>query len=112
MNPFKEPPTNHASAKLKEAGYSTGALIIECFYMHFDGKQYGPVNQTFQIPKFDGPREVSSLPIVPLEIRDDSEKIRNELLERGKKFAELSNPAKTAHKLYKGLTLDKRPEQV
>ncbi|KAI1479345.1 P-loop containing nucleoside triphosphate hydrolase protein [Daldinia eschscholtzii] len=112
MNPFKEPPTNHASAKLKEAGYSTGSLIIECFYMHFDGKQYGPVNQTFQIPKFDGAREITSLPVVPLEIKDDSENLRKELLKRGKKFAELSDPAKAAHKLYKGLTLDKRPEQV
>lgn len=80
--------------------------------MHFDGKQYGPVNQTFQMPKFDGAREITSLPVIPLEIGADSKHLRNELLERGKKFAELSNPAKTAHKLYKGLTLDKRPEQV
>ncbi|KAI2782628.1 P-loop containing nucleoside triphosphate hydrolase protein [Daldinia loculata] len=112
LKPWIEPPTNHASIKLKEAGYSTGSLIIECFYMHFDGKQYGPVNQTFQMPKFDGAREITSLPVIPLEIGADSKNLRNELLERGKKFAELSNPAKTAHKLYKGLTLDKRPEQV
>ncbi|KAI8962532.1 P-loop containing nucleoside triphosphate hydrolase protein [Daldinia sp. FL1419] len=112
ISPWRDAPTNHASAKLKEVGYSTGAFVIECFYMHFDGKQYGPVNQTFQISKFDGEREITSFPVIPLDIEDGSDSLRRELLERGRKFAELSNPVKTAHKLYNGLTLDKRPEQV
>ena len=112
LDPTRDAPSNHASSKLKDKGYSSGSFIIECFYVGFDGVQYGPVNETFQIRRFEGARAINSLPIVPLEYMADKEERRNELLERGKKFAELCNPYKAAHKQYKGLTLDKRQEQV
>ena len=80
--------------------------------MHFDGVQYGPVNETFQIRKFDGERDITSLPVFPLDCDPGKENLYAVLLERGEKFAEYSNPAKTAHKQYKGLTRDKRQEQV
>ncbi|KAI1462622.1 P-loop containing nucleoside triphosphate hydrolase protein [Annulohypoxylon moriforme] len=109
----QEVPSNHASNKLKDKGFSSGSFILECFYVSFDGTQYGPVNETYQIRRYDGARDITSLPIIPLEyMADGEEERRSKLLKRGKKFAELCNPSKTAHKQYKGLTLDKRQEQV
>ncbi|KAI0885474.1 P-loop containing nucleoside triphosphate hydrolase protein [Annulohypoxylon maeteangense] len=113
LSPQLTGPSNPASEKLKDKGFSSGSFILECFYVGFDGVQYGPVNETFQIRRFDGARDITSLPVAPLEyMAEDEEERRNKLLERGRKFAELCNPSKTAHKQYTGLTLDKRQEQV
>ncbi|KAI0544468.1 P-loop containing nucleoside triphosphate hydrolase protein [Xylaria curta] len=106
-----DPPPDHASVKLKE-GYLPGSFIIECFYIHYDGVQFGPVNETFQIPKFHGDRDITSLPIMPLRYDGQRAELRKDLLKRGNEFAKLCNPAQVAHKQYKGLTLDKRQDQV
>ncbi|KAJ6031605.1 hypothetical protein N7540_002337 [Penicillium herquei] len=107
-----DPPTNYAGFKLKEQGYSPGSFIVECFYIDFDGAQYGPVNRTFQIRKYEGEKELTSLPVYPLQCDSEPETIREAMVARGENFAVLSNPQKTAHKQYRGLTLDKHPEQV
>lgn len=106
----------HASKKLKDQGYSEGAFVIECFYIHYDSTRFGPVNATFQIRKFDGERDICQLPVVPLKCYDKEQEIRDGLLARGQKFIALANPAgvagKRAHRKYVGLTLDKNPDQV
>lgn len=107
-----DPPELHASRKLKEEGYSEGSFIVECFYFHFDGTRFGPVNTTFQIRKFEGERSIKSLPVVPLACYANAGDLREKLEERGEKYAELSNPKATAHRKYKGLTLAKNQEQV
>ncbi|KAI8954915.1 hypothetical protein F4801DRAFT_530445 [Xylaria longipes] len=108
----RDPSENLASMKLKEEGFSEGSFIIECFYIHYDGTMFGPVNKTFQIRRFDGDRNVTMLPVVPLHCYANEGEIRKGLEIRGKKFTKLSNPAARAHRKYKGLTLDKNPEQV
>ncbi|KAI0860003.1 P-loop containing nucleoside triphosphate hydrolase protein [Xylaria cubensis] len=109
---WRDPPPDHASVKLKEKGYLPGSFIIECFYIHYDGIQFGPVNETFQIPKFHGDRDITSLPIMPLRYDERCAELRKDLLKRGNEFAKLCNPEQVAHKQYKGLTLDKRQDQV
>lgn len=104
--------SNHASKKFKDEGYSEGSFIIECFYIHYDGNRFGPVNASFQIRKFDGERDIRSLPVAPLQCYQNETEIRKSLVERGQKFVELSDPKKRAHRKYHGLTLDKNPEQV
>ncbi|KAK8017692.1 hypothetical protein PG993_014018 [Apiospora rasikravindrae] len=99
-----------AARKLKDQGYSPGSFLIECFYIHFDGLRYGPVNATFQIRKFDGKRDITSLPIFPLACDKDEPRIRERLLKRGQEFATLSNAKDAAHRKYKGLTLGKTQE--
>ncbi|KAK3305667.1 uncharacterized protein B0T15DRAFT_396394 [Chaetomium strumarium] len=103
---------NRASTKFKDDGYSEGSFIIECFYIHYDGTRFGPVNASFQIRKFDGERDITALPVVPLQWYENKDEIRKRLLERGDKFKQLSHPKERAHRRYKGLTLDKNPEQV
>ncbi|KAJ5613894.1 hypothetical protein N7528_007548 [Penicillium herquei] len=105
-------PANYAGLKLKDQGYSPGSFIVECFYIDFDGVQYGPVNRTFQIRKYEGERDLKSLPVYPLQCDSNHESVRKAMVARGDNFAVLSNPQKTAHKQYRGLTLDKHPEQV
>jgi hypothetical protein len=107
-----DPPSNHASIKLKDKGYIPGSFVLECFFIHFDGHQYGPVNETFTISKFYGLRELESLPVVPLECDPKKDQILRDLLSRGRKFVKLSNPREAAHKKYCGLTLDTRQDQV
>ncbi|KAJ5548559.1 hypothetical protein N7513_005793 [Penicillium frequentans] len=107
-----DPPANYAGVKLKDQGYSVGSFIVECFYIDFDGTQYGPVNRTFQIRKYEGERDMTALPVYPLQCDPQHESIHEAMVTRGESFAILSNPQKTAHKQYRGLTLDKHPEQV
>ncbi|KAK8137257.1 hypothetical protein PG984_005197 [Apiospora sp. TS-2023a] len=101
-----------AARKLKDQGYSPGSFFIECLYIHFDGLRYGPVNATFQIRKFEGKKEITSLPIFPLACDENEQNIRNRLLKRGQEFATLANSKAAAHRKYKGLTLGKTQELV
>ncbi|KAI8630080.1 hypothetical protein F5Y19DRAFT_431078 [Xylariaceae sp. FL1651] len=109
---FGKAPENHASKKLKDDGFSEGAFVIECFYIHFDGSRFGPVNTTFQIRKFADARDINTLPVVPFQCCAAKDETRKRLMARGKKFTELSGPGTSAHRKYKGLTLDRNPEQV
>ncbi|KAJ4186619.1 hypothetical protein NW767_012584 [Fusarium falciforme] len=110
--PVMRTPSLLASEKLKKEGYSHGSLVLECFYIHFDGIHFGPANRTFHIRRFDGERPINSLPIVPLKFYKDAQETREKLLHRGREFAKLANPKVRAHRKYKGLTLDKNQEQV
>jgi Domain of unknown function (DUF7025) len=105
-------PEEVASNKLKDEGYTREAFVLECVYFDFDGTQFGPILKTFIIRKFEDEKEITSLPVYPLTLDPNHVKLRQKLLERGERFAVLSNPLKTAHKQYQGLTIDKQPEQV
>lgn len=110
LSPHQDAPSTSAATKLKNKGFSLGSFIIECFYIHFDGLQYGPVNETFQIRKFEGRRNISSLPVTPFDCDPKRSDVRERLLRRGNKFAELAS--RPAHRKYKGLSLGERKEQV
>lgn len=101
-----------ASRKLEDQGYSPGSFLLDCFYIHYDGVRYGPVNVTFQIRKFDGKKAITSLPIFPIDCDKNKQNIREMLLKRGQEFANLSNANAASHRKYRGLTLDKTPELV
>ncbi|KAJ6035827.1 P-loop containing nucleoside triphosphate hydrolase protein [Penicillium herquei] len=110
---FNNPPENPASVKLKDQGYSMGSFILECFYISFDGTRFGPVNVTFQIRKFEGEKDITSFPVFPLICHSKAVEVKEKLLRRGRTFANLSNTKSTAHRKYKGPTLDrKRREYV
>lgn len=55
---------------------------------------------------------ITSFPVVPLRCYENEEELRRKLLVRGVKFTKFSNSRATAHREYKGLTLDKNQEQV
>lgn len=99
---------------------------VVCIYIDFDGKAIGPVCQTFEIPRFDGEKDVTALPVYPLRFcgswrrRDFSEvqwkhveglsddlKFRYRLVARGQKFLEA---AAVKQMYYTGPTLDTRED--
>lgn len=104
-------------------------VAIPCVYIHFDGTHLGPVLETFSIKKFDGEKEVTSLPIYPLRsqvlkdlvsrnlhaqqenkketIDNRLAELQRRLIERGKKYVEV---AAVKHMYYTGITVDKRDE--
>ncbi|RDL36239.1 Uncharacterized protein BP5553_06851 [Venustampulla echinocandica] len=88
------------------------ALIIECVSFEFDGHQYGPVQKTFLIRKYDGEKPIASLPIYPLAFAPDRDQIWERLIKRGNFYLQLSRVDKPAHKHYSGLTLDEPREEI
>ncbi|KAG9496850.1 hypothetical protein J7337_011638 [Fusarium musae] len=78
---------------------------IEGKYMEFDGKRFGYGNTSVEIDGFQGAKKVKSLPCYPLEYHHNEQKLRLDLIERGKKFASLSG---VHYKSYKGIAFMKR----
>lgn len=120
---YAEPRGKHAKPYVED-------VTIYCVYIHFDGTNLGPVLETFNIKKFDGEKSVTSLEIYPLrfhvlrdlEVRTAKNKqapefdslvaakvadLRQELIERGKLFVEVTG---VKHMYYSGLTVDTRDE--
>ncbi|KAH8743077.1 hypothetical protein BGZ57DRAFT_779382 [Hyaloscypha finlandica] len=78
---------------------------IHCVYVDFDGEKLGPVTETFEIPRFDNDKPVTSLPIYPLRFAKETN--RELLIKRGEMLLEV---IRVKPMYYTGLTLDKRDE--
>ncbi|KAK7449875.1 hypothetical protein Landi51_05592 [Colletotrichum acutatum] len=61
-------------------------LVLDCYYLDFDGKKFGPVYHRFDIQPFENNRDVSSLEVFPIAYAADSETILNELSKQGEDF--------------------------
>ncbi|KAI1748400.1 hypothetical protein F4782DRAFT_361416 [Xylaria castorea] len=81
-------------------------VTVDCAYIDFDGKQFGPVSVSFGILPFGGLKDIKSLPIYPLRLAKDAN-LHDKLVARGKM---LINIAKFKPMYYMGLTLDTRDE--
>ncbi|KAG5946035.1 hypothetical protein E4U59_004699 [Claviceps monticola] len=79
--------------------------VVEGKYLEFDGKRFGLGSITEEIADFHGTRKISSLPFYPLSYHKDEPKMRQMLIERGKKFVSLSG---VYLKEYSGLAYMKR----
>lgn len=88
------------------------ALIVECHSYEFDGNNYGPMQKTFTIQKYEGERPITSLPVYPLEFAPGWKDIRQRLIVRGDLYIQLSRADKVTHKHYTGLTLDEPRHEV
>ncbi|KAH6617425.1 hypothetical protein F5144DRAFT_596448 [Chaetomium tenue] len=104
---------------------ATRPFSITCLYIDFDGKSLGPVSKVFDIKRFDGERDVTSLEVYPLrfhpvkkdEFSDSewkelealpaNERYRHKLIRRGAKFLDV---ASVKHMYYAGPTLETRDE--
>lgn len=82
-------------------------LVIDCFYIDFDGKGFGPVSFKIAIKPYNGLKSISELSAYPLIFDDhhkrgDTVPLADLLADRGKKFEELVS---VSHRIYKGLSL-------
>lgn len=85
------------------AKYSkTTPFVIDCFYVDFDGKNFGPLPQKFMLAEFEGEKPITSLEVFPLRFDDNPKNTERLLAKRGKRFAKL---ARVDHKYYSGKTV-------
>lgn len=82
---------------------------IEGKYVEYDGKRFGYGTLFEEIPEFRGAKKITSLPCYPLAYRKDKEKVRDSLIERGKKFVALNG---VHFKAYSGMAFMKRKKDV
>lgn len=63
-------------------------LTIRAYYVDFDGDRYGPSEALMNIKEYSGEKDIRSLYVYPLRYEKDAERdrIKKELLERGKQF--------------------------
>ncbi|KAF2683996.1 hypothetical protein K458DRAFT_339090 [Lentithecium fluviatile CBS 122367] len=62
---------------------------IEGRYLEYDGKVFGLGDHFVQIAAFKGHKKIANLPAYPLDHHKDPETLREQLVERGKKFVSL-----------------------
>ncbi|KAM0522519.1 hypothetical protein ACHAPE_002110 [Trichoderma viride] len=94
-------------------------ITLHCVYIDFDGKQLGPVYQTFTIEKFDGEKAIAALDAYPIRFASGGFRVRNgntetgemyyrrNLVERGKVFVDVAH---IKHMHYNGFALETRDE--
>ena len=80
----------------------TSPFVIDCFYIDFDGTNFGPLPQKFMLEDYDGEVPINSLEVFPIKFDDDTQKTEKSLVRRGRKFVKLAN---VDHKYYSGRTL-------
>lgn len=116
---------NNAYKRKDDAESEPAEFTLHCSYIDFDGKYIGPVLRTFEIKRFDGEREITSLEVYPLrfhklkqsdfnftpqnELEDlpDQGRCRANLIRRGAKFVQV---AAIKHMYYSGPTMIVREE--
>lgn len=91
---------------------SKGAFFVECYSYDFNGTQYGPVRTMFEIRRYEGLRYITSLPVYPLWFDSDPQRERIRMARRGEKFMALAQINRSAHKSYRGLSLDEHAEEI
>jgi hypothetical protein len=100
------PPPGQPRAQIESAGAYSLNFHVDCVYLDFDGHLYAPGYKTSVIRKYEGEKAVTSLPIFPIAFGPNHVKFRRRLAARGDTWLQLTQPGKSTHKHYTGLTLD------
>lgn len=94
----------------KECSFMKGQWYsMEGRYLEYDGKSFGMGNMSADVEHFKGPRKISSLACYPLKYHRDPEGVKNQLIERGKKFVSLQG---MNYKVHKGMAFYKKRRSV
>lgn len=78
---------------------NSSPLLLDCYYLDFDGTSYGPVQQRFFIHHFDGTKSIDALDIQLISRLPQAKKIVESLSEQGHHFLQST---KVCRKQYKG----------
>lgn len=101
---FKIEYANKESSFMKGQWYS-----IEGRYLEYDGKSFGMGTMSVEVEQFKGPRKISSLACYPLRYHKDCDKMKQHLIERGKKFVALKG---MNYRFHKGMGFYKKKRQI
>ncbi|KAF2101519.1 hypothetical protein NA57DRAFT_34333 [Rhizodiscina lignyota] len=94
----------------KEQSFIRGEWYsIEGRYLEYDGKHFGLGDFSINVDSFKGPRKITSLATYPLQYHKEPEKVKEQLVERGKKFVMMQG---MNYKFHKGLAFVKKKKAV
>lgn len=82
---------------------------VEGRYLEYDGKTFGMGTMEVEVEQFKGPRKISSLACYPLKYHKDSEALKQQLIDRGKKFVALKG---MNYRFHKGMGFYKKKRQI
>lgn len=81
-------------------------FCMMCYYIDWTSKSYSPVSHEIEIKPFDNEKDITSLEVYPAGYHENFDPIRQQLLERGRKFLKLTKPT---HMSYYGRTYNSHP---
>jgi hypothetical protein len=88
---------NHCEEKTRRGG--TKYLYVDARYLNTDGKVLGEATAGIEIDRSRGARRIELLPAYPLQYHPEQDKVREELIHCGRKFASLMG---LHHRQYEG----------
>ena len=77
------------------------SFVIDCYYIDFDGENFGPVPRKFAIQEYEGEQEIDTLQPFPAKFDKNHHETEKMLIKRGKCFVKLT---RVSHKKYTGLS--------
>ncbi|KAI9841976.1 MAG: hypothetical protein M1837_007542 [Sclerophora amabilis] len=94
----------------KESSFMRGTWYsIEGRYLEYDGKSFGMGTLDVDVESFKGARKITGLATYPLKYHKDEEKLKQQLIERGKKFVALKG---MKYRFHKGMGFYKKKRAV
>ncbi|KAL8640750.1 MAG: hypothetical protein Q9228_002361 [Teloschistes exilis] len=96
----------------EESVSAMNVYTVDVFYCDFDGQKFGPVEKRLQLVSYEGEKSIVDLPLHPLRFRKDADQFKHMMLERGRKFQDLSIPNVYPHREYNGLSIGEPQEQI
>lgn len=104
------------SSDYPEISVQISPFVIDCYYLDFNGRVYGPNSERFTIESCDGDQEITSLAIYPLEYAKECDLIKSNLIRDGKRFQQLTDTSGSTRKhtveYYSGWTLPPAPNSL
>ncbi|PNS14797.1 hypothetical protein CAC42_2026 [Sphaceloma murrayae] len=89
-----------------EGGGWQGSFGVQCWRLEFDGHAFIPVVRTFGIRRYEGLKDITSLPVFPLKFERKWQDIRASLLQRGERYITHSKRGNNSHLRYLGPDCD------
>ncbi|KAK7436800.1 ATPase [Colletotrichum acutatum] len=78
------------AVKARNGAYSKEGYRLKCDFIDTDGKTFGLAGTCLEIPCFKNAASIASLPVSPLKYNPEADGIKEILVRRGRRFAELS----------------------
>jgi len=88
---------NHCEERTRRSGAKY--LYIDTRYLNTDGKVLGEATAGIEIDRFRGTKRIELLPAYPLKHHPEQDKVREDLIEYGRKFVSLMG---SHHRQYEG----------
>ena len=94
----------------KEYSFMRGEwYCIEGRYLEYDGKSFGMGGMEVNVESFKGARKITSLACYPLKYHRETDTIRTDLIERGRKFVALKG---MNYRFHRGMAFFKKKRSV